>query len=240
MDSTGTSVDVRDSLQAKLGYAFVDGSLLALALTHRSWAEEHAGGNNERLEYLGDAVVELVVTEYLVEHFPAASEGPMSRARSRLVRTDTLAKLGRAWGLGEHLLLGRGESASGGADKDSLLANAVEAVLGAIYQDSDLAACRAVLVPSLARELEGVVDLTRFGIDPKSALQELAAAHFHRKPKYEVIGQEGPPHAMRFNMRVRLGDEVLGTGWGRTKREAQFQAAREALEQLRDKIGSKE
>ena len=187
MDSTGTGEGVSDKLQARLGYTFVDGDLLLLALTHRSWAEEHDRGNNERLEYLGDAVVELIVTEYLVEHFPKASEGPMSRARSRLVRTDTLAKVGRSWELGDHLLLGRGEAASGGADKDSLLANAVEAVLGAIYRDSGLAACRKVLVPSLDRELAGVEDLTRFGIEVVGFHAGIGAAEIkeliHRRPQ---------------------------------------------------------
>ncbi len=231
---------MREALQARLGYTFVRSELLELALTHRSWKEECGGGDNERMEFLGDAVVELVVTEYLVDRYPDTPEGALSRVRASLVRTTTLASLGRSWDLGRELRLGRGEAASGGADKESLLANAVEAVLGAIYRDAGLPACREVLLPSLERELEGVNDPSEFGVDPKSALQELTMARWKATPKYAVIETEGPAHARRFHVRVNAAKLVTASGWGSSKREAQRSAAAVALEQLRDKIAAEE
>lgn len=240
MDPTRDDAAMRDALQALLGYRFTDPALLELALTHRSWKEERGGGDNERLEFLGDAVVELVVTEYLVDRYPDSPEGPLSRVRASLVRTTTLAELGRTWGLGEVLLLGRGEAASGGASKESLLANAVEAVLGAIYRDAGLPACRAVLVPALDRELAGVHDPSEYGVDPKSALQELTMARWRLTPKYNVVGTEGPAHARRFHVQVSAARLVTADGWGSTKRDAQRQAAAAALQQLRAKIDGEE
>jgi ribonuclease III len=240
MDSTGAGAVLRDALQERLNYRFTRMDLLELALTHRSWKEECGGGDNERLEFLGDAVVELVVTEYLVDRFPDTAEGALSRVRARLVRTTTLAMLGRKWGLGAELRLGRGEAASGGAEKDSLLANAVEAVLGAIYRDAGLPACREVLLPSLEEQLEGVHDPSDFGVDPKSALQELTMAHWKATPKYQVLETDGPAHARRFHVEVNAAKVVTATGWGGSKRDAQRQAATAALQQLRDKIAAKE
>ncbi len=222
-----------DDLERRLGYSFGDPELLALALTHRSWKEEHQGGDNERLEFLGDAVLELVVTEHLVHRFPEAPEGALSRVRARLVRTSSLAQLSRRWGLGELLLLGRGEEASGGRDKDSLLANALEAVLGALYRDGGFEVCRRALTPELERELAEVTDPASFGVDPKSALQELTMALWRLIPRYRVLATEGPAHARRFHVEVSVGDRVSATGWGPSKRAAQRQAAEDALGRVR-------
>jgi ribonuclease-3 len=232
MDQARDGSGMKEALQTRLGYRFQELALLDCALTHRSFKEECGGGDNERLEFLGDAVVELVVTEYLIKRFPDTPEGGLSRVRARLVRTSTLAEMGRAWELGTLLRLGRGEAASGGSNKDSLLANAFEAVMGAIYTDSGLDACRAVLVPGLERELDGVDDPSSFGVDPKSALQELTMALWKVMPKYAVIETEGPAHARRFHIQVHVPNGVTAAGWGGSKREAQRQAAILALQEI--------
>ncbi len=240
MDQPSDHSALREALQERLGFTFEDAALLELALTHRSWKEEHGGGDNERLEFLGDAVVELLVTEHLVARYPETPEGILSRMRARLVCTTSLADLGRAWNVGVALQLGRGEAASGGADKDSLLANAVEAVLGAIYSDGGLEACRKVLEPQLERVLASVQDPSGFGVDPKSALQELTMAQWKVMPRYAVIATDGPPHARRFQVKVTVGKLVTASGWGTSKQDAQREAASVALVSLRAQISSGE
>ncbi len=233
MDTERVVLVNEGKLQTRLGYRFRHPELLALSLTHRSWKEERGGGDNERLEFLGDAVLELVVTEHLVERFPEASEGVLSPARSELVRKSTLAQIGRRWGLGEVLRLGRGEEASGGREKDSLLANALEAVLGALYQDGGLEVCRGVLVPELELVLDGIQDLESFGRNPKSALQELSVELWGVTPRYQEIDSEGPPHARRFCFEVAVTDRVSARGWGGSKKGAERRAAEEALSLVR-------
>ena len=208
---------------------------LRLALTHRSWTEENPEiEHNERLEYLGDAVLELTITEFLFERLPEAAEGDLSRIRGALVRTESLAALARRWELGEHLRLGRGELASGGRDKDSLLANAVEAVLGAVFLASGYALCRQVVRTAFGPTVEAIEDPRVYGTDPKNRLQELAVQRWKVVPRYREVGREGPAHDLVFTCQVTVGEHVQAQGQGSTKKAAQSAAASAALKQVGD------
>jgi len=201
----------------------VDPVLLELALTHRSWAYENGGtAHNERLEFLGDSVLGLAVTARLFREQPDASEGELARRRSALVSATALAEVARRIGLGEHIRLGRGEELTGGRQKQSILADTVEAVIGAVFEDQGPAVAERfvlALVGPLFDEVE------RFGaaMDPKTALQELAAARGLPAPRYEVEGS-GPDHNRVFAAVVRLG-EVEGRGAGASKKAAEAAAA---------------
>jgi len=222
-------------LAERLGLDGLDPHLLARALTHRSWSAEHpASLHNERLELLGDAVLDLVVTAQLHQLDPDASEGVLSRRRALLVREESLARAARAVGLGPELRLGRGEAASGGAEKDSLLADALEAVVGAAFL-ADGYARAATLVMLL---LGDAIGATGRGEDPdegpsgpmdaKTALQERLAALRLGPPEYLLTG-EGPDHAPTFRCEVLVGDVVLGVGTGGSKKAASQSAAEQAL-----------
>ena len=208
---------------------------LQLALTHRSWTEENPDHqHNERLEYLGDAVLELAVTELLFTRLPEAAEGDLSRIRSALVRTESLAELARRWALGAHLRLGRGEIASGGRDKASLLANAVEAVLGAVFLAAGYPTCRQVLETAFGPTIDAIDDPSTYGADPKSLLQELTVQRWKVLPRYRELGREGPAHDLVFTCQVTVGEHVQAQGQGSSKKAAQRAAARAALEQVGD------
>jgi ribonuclease III len=230
--------DALERFQLRLGVSSCDPALLQQALTHRSYAFEQPGSpHSERLELLGDAVLDLAVTALLYEADPQAAEGVLSRRRAVLVREGALAEVARSVGLGDVLRLGRGEQDSGGADKDSLLADALEAVIGAVFVDGGyreaselvarvLAAPLAELSEQLARgegDAEGAG-----GLDAKTALQERAAALGLGAPDYE-LDRSGPPHDPRFTASVRIDGRVLGTGGGRSKKEASQAAAAAAL-----------
>jgi ribonuclease-3 len=223
-----------DALEGRLGHAFASRALLEEALTHSSHAHERGGRDNERLEFLGDAILSACTTLLLLERFPVAPEGELSRLRSRLVNTVTLAQIGRDLGLGELLLLGRGEAASGGRDKVSVLADVTEAVLGSVYQDAGFAPCLAVvrawMTPRLA-VLEQDVAKTDWK-DPRSLLQELTQRRWRQTPRYVVTACTGPDHAPLFDVDVALGDQVLGRGTGSSKRDAARQAASRAFDAL--------
>jgi len=219
-------------LERRLGVAFADPGLLRLALTHRSHAFE-AGGlpTNERLEFLGDAVLGLAVTDHLYRDLPDAPEGRLAKIRASVVNTTSLAEVGRALGLGAHLLLGRGEEQSGGRDKDSLLADTVEALLGAVYLDAGVEASFALVW----RLFGGMVVDTAARADTrdhKTTLQELTAATMGTAPLYELAG-EGPDHARHFTAVAVVAGERLGRGEGRSKKAAEQAAAAEAVAVLR-------
>ena len=226
--------DAAAGLAARLGVPEVDPTLLLRALTHRSWSAEHVGAlHSERLELLGDAVLDLVVTESLHAQDPAAGEGALSRRRARLVRESTLAEVARENGLGAALRLGRGEAASGGADKDSLLADAFEAVVGAVFVSGgyELAATlvRRLLGGRLLGDLDERADDAGVGpIDAKTALQERVAALRLPPPEYRTF-QEGPDHAPTFRAEVLVAGEVVGAGEGGSKKAASQAAADHAL-----------
>jgi ribonuclease-3 len=222
------------SFAARLGVPEVDPELLRRAVTHRSWSSEHRGEpHNERLELLGDAVLDLAVTAELHALDVSADEGVLSRRRAQLVRESTLADAARAIGLGEQLRLGRGEAASGGADKDSLLADALEAIIGAVFLSSGYPAAAdlvaRVLGARLRDGLAGDDDGDGTGpIDAKTALQERLAALHLPPPEYRAV-QEGPDHAPTFAAEVLVDGEVIGSGVGGSKKAASQAAAEQAL-----------
>jgi len=204
---------------------------LQLALTHRSYAYE-AGGipHNERLEFLGDSVLGLVVTDTLYTSHPDLPEGQLARLRAAVVNSRALAEVGRTLGLGDFLLLGKGEETTGGRDKDSILADAVEAVLGAVYLAGGMPPARH-LIHTLFDPLITRSATLGAGLDWKSSLQEVAAAHGHPAPVYAVEA-DGPEHEKTFVARVLIDGEVRGEGTGRTKKDAEMQAAAAAVESL--------
>ncbi len=222
------------TLQQTLGISFNEPSLLEQALVHSSYINENpdvAPVSNERLEFLGDAVLGLVVAEKVYRDFPQFSEGEMTRLRSTLVRRDTLARAARAIRLGDYLYLGRGEETSGGRDKSVNLAGALEAVIAAIFLDQDSTAARDFILRLFNKELRKVVSQGA-GVDYKSQLQELIQARRQLTPAYHVVDAVGPDHDKRFTVEVRVDGAVLGKGSGKSKKEAETEAARSALQQL--------
>lgn len=226
-------------LQRRLQYRFKDGRLLQQAVTHSSYANENRTPNNERLEFLGDAVLELVVSEALVARYPEAREGQLSRLRSRLVNGEALAEIGRSIKLGRDLRLGKGEESTGGRDRSGNLADAIEAVLGAVYLDGGFEAARDVAGRWMEHglrsldEVGGVAPRDKVDLrwkDPRSALQERVQNLHREPPTYRVVAQEGPPHAPVFTVEVYAGDALLATATGPSKREASRKAAAAALE----------
>jgi len=222
------------ALQRRLGYRFRDVGLLEHALTHKSKAHEDATGgvfDNESLEFLGDAVLGFVVADLLYREFPHFDEGQKSKAKAALVSTTALAELAQKIGLGAYLLLGRGEEKTGGRQKQALLADGCEAVIAAIYLDGGIDAARDFILQELAQEIEHVrsPDFLR---DFKSALQERLQASGRPLPDYEVTAEQGPDHDKRFQVTVRVQGEVLASAEGRTKKEAEQSAARQALDKV--------
>jgi ribonuclease-3 len=215
-----------------LDHPFSDPRLLEVALTHASHAhEQHDGGqDNERLEFLGDAVLQLCVTSWLVERFPAAREGQLSALRQRLVNTDTLALVAVRLGLGEKLKLGIGEEGTGGRTRPRVLAGAVEAVLGAVFLDGGLAAAEALVRRWLQEAVEEHAQREGRGWkNARSSLQEWSQRELGETPSYEVVAEQGPPHQPTFEVVVRVGDLELGRGRGSSKRDASKLAAENAL-----------
>lgn len=221
-------------LEEQIGHCMVDRSLLRTALTHKSYSNEQHGEatpHNERLEFLGDAVLDLGVSDLLFQRYPQLPEGELTRVRAELVNERSLAPLGQRLGLGGYLLLGRGEESSGGREKASLLADALEALLGAIYRDGGMLAVSAVIDALLGEQMDLAVR-DRAGTDYKTRLQEHLQAKGCELPCYELLEAEGPDHQRSYLIEVRCGQEAIGTGRGRTKKAAQQQAAYQALLRL--------
>jgi ribonuclease-3 len=219
----------RAALVEALGIELPD-ELLTMALTHRSYSYENGGlPTNERLEFLGDAVLGLTVTEELYHRHPDRSEGDLAKLRASIVNTQALADVGRALsdgGLGAHLLLGKGEENSGGADKSSILADGVESLLGAIYLEHGLSGSREVIL-RLFRSLIETAPTLGAGLDWKSSLQELTAARSMGAPSY-LVTATGPDHDKEFTATVVVTETEYGRGVGRTKKEAELKAAASA------------
>ena len=215
-----------DALLKKLGYRFRDQRLLDSALTHRS-----AGGlNNERLEFLGDAVLGLVIAENLYRRYPDASEGQLSRLRASLIRKQTLAELARDLDLGEYLRLGPGELKSGGFRRDSILADALEAIFGAVYLDSDFAACAALIQGLYADRLGALPEEPLAIKDPKTLLQEHLQGRHLELPEYSVIAIRGTAHNQVFDIECRVEElDRTARGSGSSRRRAEQQAAQRML-----------
>jgi ribonuclease-3 len=228
--------DLEKRLEKKVGYVFKDRDLLCEALTHRSFTNERVGigfSHNERLEFLGDAVLDLVISQIIFSDYKTFSEGDLTRVRAEVVNEKTLADLGRQCDLGDCLLLGRGEQRSGGRDKDSLLADALEALLGAVFCDSGFEGVRPVIETLFREEIECAA-LRKVGVDHKTRLQEVLQARHGFPPTYRVVDVEGPDHQRNYTIEVQSEGEVIGSGRGRTKKGAEQEAARRALESLED------
>jgi len=216
-------------IEQKIGYNFKDKKLLRTALTHSSYANElHRGENNERLEFLGDAVLSIVVADYIFHLYSDKKEGELTKLRASLVCESTLAGYARQLGLGGKLLLGRGEQHSGGADRPSILADAFEALIAAIYLDGGMEEARRFVLSFTKKEIEHPA--VRRTADYKTTLQEIVQQNEGERLEYVLVGESGPDHNKHFVVEVHLNSNVIGKGGGRSKKEAEQQAARAALE----------
>ncbi len=219
------------SLEEKLGYTFRDPSLLENALTHSSRANESRGtlSSNERLEFLGDSILGMVVADHLYRNHPDLPEGELTRARAALVCEESLVEVARELNLGEYLRLGKGEEAGGGRNRPSIRADAVEAVLAAVYLDGGIGSARKIIQKYiLSREVAGLTKPH----DYKTALQELVQRESGQVLQYRLTGEEGPDHDKRFFMEVTLNGKSVGSGTGRSKKEAEQMAAQAAIKAL--------
>ena len=221
-------------LEEKIGYSFRDKNLLRQALTHSSFSNEQKirkNANYERLEFLGDAVLELASSELLFHTYTDVPEGELTKMRAALVCEPTLASCARDLELGLFIRLGKGEEQTGGRERDSIIADVVEAVIGAIYLDSGMEEAKAFIHRFVLNDIGS----KHFFYDSKSSLQELAQGAFKTDVSYVLLSEEGPEHSKSFTVEVSLGDEALARGSGRTKKAAEQQAAYEALLKLKDR-----
>ncbi len=227
-----------DEFQRLIGYEFTDSALLRLALTHPSVSHESGGAieDNQRLEFLGDAVLGLILTRELYDRFPDQEEGPLTKARARLVNSKALAETARKLELGRFLRLSHGEEQNGGRSRLSALADAYEALIGAIYLDGGLPSAARFILGSLAEFLSGWSDLAALD-NPKGELQELLQARSNEAPQYELVSVSGPDHDRSFESMVRHAQIELGRGKGKSKKAAESDAALAALRQLRHQTG---
>lgn len=223
-----------DALARRLGYRFNDSALLRQALLHRSYLNENPQElleSNERLEFLGDAVLDQIISRRLYDDYPAAGEGWLTEVRSLLVRNDTLAQLAEHYELGPHLVLGKGIGAQHGRERPALLGRAFEAVIGAVYLDGGLRAAQRFVLQALAPQLDAVA-VAGFERDPKTLLQEACQSRWHTTPTYHTIDERGPAHEREFTVQVRLDGRSLATGEGTSKQAAEKLAAEAALRDL--------
>ncbi len=228
---TNSPPDPFQRLCRRLGYRFKNPGRLHEAFRHSSFVNEQVGAglqDNERLEFLGDAVLDLAISHQLMERFPEAREGDLSRCRAAVVDEQSLAEVGRELGLGEYLLLGKGETQSSGHEKPSILADAVEALLGALYLDAGFARTARAIARLFGPRLDKVRALEPVH-DSKSQLQEYTQKHFRSLPSYRLVRESGPAHDRTFEVALLLDGEILSSGSGRSKKDAEQVAAREAL-----------
>jgi len=222
-----------EELERQIGVEFTDRELLQQVFVHRSYLNEHRSftlGHNERLEFLGDAVLELVVTEFLYKNYPNP-EGELTNWRSALVKGEMLAKIAAGLNFSDYLLLSYGESRSGGKSKNLLLANAFEALLGAMYLDQGYEVCQKFIHTYVTSHLEDILAQGLF-IDPKSRLQEMTQERWGITPTYKLVSEEGPDHAKTFVIAAEIHDRILAQGSGSSKQSAQVAAAQESLKVL--------
>lgn len=219
-------------LEGRLGQTFSNKNLLVEALTHRSYLNEHrdyAGSHNERLEFLGDAVLELAATDFLFKKFPAKPEGELTAYRAALVNTVSLAESAQALGMSDYLLLSKGEARDTGRARDVILADAFEAVIGAFYLDQGYAAAEAFIAKELYDKIDGIIAKRAYQ-DAKSHFQEAAQEKRSTTPSYETVAAIGPDHDKRFTVAVFIGRDEIARGEGKSKQEAEQAAAQNALE----------
>ena len=224
------NTELLNEMETKIGVTFTDKELLQQVFVHRSYLNEHRSfslGHNERLEFLGDAVLELIVTEFLYKNYPNP-EGELTNWRSALVKGETLAKVATELTFSEHMMLSYGEEKSGGKTKNLILANALEALIGAMYLDQGYEVCQKFIDTYIISRLPDILEQQLF-IDPKSRLQEYTQEHFSITPNYQVISEEGPDHAKQFLVAVCVGEKELARGTGSSKQSAQIAAAQAAI-----------
>jgi len=229
-----TNDDRLAGLERRLALIISDRALALRAITHKSYCNEHKDESledNERLEFLGDAVVDLAIGHRLMDRFPKANEGELSKLRALIVNEEGLGRIGRALSLGDVLLLGRGEELTGGRDKTSLIADALEAVIGALFLSDGMPAVMGFIDRVFAEALEGVAE-GRQGQDHKSVLQETSQSLFKASPRYRVVGETGPDHEKIFEVEVSIGAEIFARSTGRSKKEAEQAAAKDTLQVL--------
>jgi ribonuclease-3 len=233
------SKDIR-ILEKKIGYSFKKTSLIQQALTHKSFAKELPEDSevyNERLEFLGDSVLELVISEYLYKTYPRYSESELSKIKAYAVQEATLADSAEKLDIGSHLLLGKGEEGSGGRKKPSLLANAFEALIAAMYLDGGLRNTRTFILKSLKRKIHTLIE-KNLVFDFKTHFQENVQEKFSVLPKYRIKKEEGPEHMKTFEVEVFINTDLYGTGRGKSKKEAEQKAARQGLRKILKKEDS--
>ena len=220
--------------QKVLGFVFKDQALLNQALVHSSYVNENTArvtGSNERLEFLGDAVLGLIIAAKLYHDFPQYDEGQMTQIRAALVREETLTRIARTIKLGDLLVLGKGEAATGGREKPANLSSALEALIAAVYLDGGVSVAAMLVMRLFAGDIEKAVGQTGT-TDYKSKLQEIIQGKYQKQPAYYLVAVEGPDHERQFTVEVRMEDTVLGKGTGHSKKAAETEAAREALQNI--------
>lgn len=220
-----------DEFEEIIGYQFKNKKYLITALSHSSYANEHRTSNNERLEFLGDAVLELVSSDYIFKNYKNMSEGKMTCLRASIVCEPTLALCARELSLDGFLLLGKGEDKSGGRLRDSLTSDALEALIGAIYLDGGLKCAREFILTHILNDIES----KQLFFDSKTFLQELLQEKYEKRPEYEIVSESGPDHRKLYCSRVVINDTELGRGTGHTKKNAEQHAAYNALLKLKQK-----
>ncbi len=219
-------------IQQRIAYTFSNPELLERALTHKSYANENkVPSHNERMEFLGDSVLNLIVSEYLMKICPNSTEGGLSRLRAAVVSESALAAIARTMGLGNYLLLGKGEEQTGGRDKDSLLADSLEALIASVYLDAGMDATEGFIIRFFDDVIKKACAM-RVTLDYKTELQELCQEKLKQLPEYRVVSETGPDHRKQFDVEVWVKGERAGRGAGRSKKEAEQKAAKEALEKL--------
>ncbi|MCB4755718.1 MAG: ribonuclease III [Elusimicrobia bacterium] len=227
LSSKSTSVNF-ETLEKKIRIRFKDAKLLQEAFTHKSYAIEHGLlANNERLEFLGDSIISAVVAHYLYKKYPNVDEGRLSKMKSQIVSRSNLFTWADDLDLGEHLLLSQGEEATGGRKRESLLGNVYESLVGALFLDQGFPRAQRFIVRQLVKKKRIIEN------DYKSKLQEIVQKKYKIPPTYSVINEEGPDHAKKFTLDVRIHKKILGQGEGRSKKEAEQSAARDALKNIR-------
>jgi len=222
-----------EHLEKHIGYEFKDKSILVRAMTHSSYANEkklEKQDSNERLEFLGDAVLELAISEYLFQNSPKLSEGELTKTRASLVCEPALAFCARGIDLGCYLYLGKGEESTGGRGRDSIISDSLEALIGAIYLDGGFTRAKDFIEEHVLRDLEN----KKLFYDSKTILQELAQAGGEERISYQLIREEGPDHEKTFTVEVKMGNKVLGSGTGKTKKSAEQEAAYNAIRVLNE------
>ena len=227
-----------EDFEEKLGYQFRNQELLTRALTHRSWLSDQFAlaqdtRDNEQLEFLGDSTLGFIASEVLVRHFPSAHEGLLSKLKAHLVSSSHLYMRALDVGIGSHLLLGRGEERSGGRERKTILANALEAIIAAIYLDGGIESARAFIESRVLKELEGDASVAELALQNyKSMLQERAQALGFPTPRYAIVETSGPEHAKVFTVEARIGDQFVSRGSGSSKKVASQEAALALIQQM--------